>query len=279
MGSEPEVEVSLIIPAHRVERHVTLAVDDGLRYLAPRHQTFEVIVVPNGRRRAGGGDASEWEDTLRKTPGVRILPLGTDTAQGKGAALRHGFRASRGRSIYFTDADLPYDLTFFDAAAELLDGGVDLVSGNRRLRESVFRIPVDQMSMAYSRHRQGLLFNSVVRALLGLETSDTQAGIKAMTRRLAKAAFDRMLCPGFLFDLELFVTAREHGYAHRELPVSLFLRNEQSTVDVAREVANASYWLSVIAWHHRRGHYAPQRVGGAGEGGEAATARSEREAN
>jgi SAM-dependent methyltransferase len=138
---------------------------------------------------------------------------------------------------------------------EKLKLGYSLVTGNRRLGESEFEAPVSLIPLAYGRHRLGLLFNRAVRLLFGFETIDTQAGIKAMTRELAARAFLNQRCPGFFFDIELFLTARNLDFAAIELPVVLHLNSEKSTVRLIREACLAFFWLSRIALEERLGAY------------------------
>src|SRR5205823_4376538 len=150
-------------------------------------------------------------------------------------------------------------LDFFDRAVEKLRQGYALVTGNRRRDDSQFDVPVSLLPLAYGRHRLGLAFNRVVRGLLPIETRDTQAGIKAMSRELARLAFRRMECPGFFFDVEIFLAARANGLRQVELPVTLYLNSEKSTVRVLRESLLAAYWLIRLSWRQWRGEY---RAGG-----------------
>jgi SAM-dependent methyltransferase len=250
--NESSLEVSLLIPARGAETSLEETVRQAHAYLSDAFKDrFEIILIPNPPLYPKPGAAPDRsievsEHLARRYPSeVRVavhrLP------QGKGAALRTGFMASSGRTVLFTDADLPYRLDFFSEATHALNSGFDLVTGNRRLDESVFDMPVGLLKLAYRRHRLGLLFNRVARLLMRLPTTDTQAGIKAMSRRLATEAFSRQRCPGFFFDLELFLTARAEGWRHTELPVTLFLNSEKSTVRVLRESWLAAFWLLRIS--------------------------------
>jgi hypothetical protein len=95
-----------------------------------------------------------------------------------------------------------------------------------------------------------------VRAFFPVNTTDTQAGIKAMSRELAREAFSRLECPGFFFDLEIFLTARAKKMRQIDLPVLLFLNTEKSTVRIIRESFLAAYWLSRIYLRQLKGVYA-----------------------
>jgi SAM-dependent methyltransferase len=249
--AEPSVEVSLLIPARGAAHSLAETVREAHAFLDRAFQgSFEIVLVPNPspypKPGAPPDRSTEMATELAsRFDRVRVSPH--RLPQGKGAALRTGFMSSRGRWVFFTDADLPYRLEFFEDAANQLRSGFDLVTGNRRLETSVFDVPVSLLPLAYSRHRLGLLFNRVVRWFMPLATTDTQAGIKAMSRRLATEAFGNQSCPGFFFDLEIFLTARGRGYRHVELPVTLSLNSEKSTVRILREGILASFWLTRIA--------------------------------
>lgn len=251
-------KVSLLIPARHAGLELERTVVEAHRYLKLRYaDSFEILLIPNPKP----GDESdptieiarrleETFDRVRSIP--HVSPPGTP---GKGAALKTGFLASKGEWVFFTDADLPYDLEFFDGAAKKLEEGYDLVSGNRRLSTSHFHVPVKFLPLAYGRHRLGLWFNFWVRCIFPIATTDTQAGIKAMSRRLASKAFTNQACPGFFFDLEIFLAARGNDRAATELPVTLYLNSEKSTVRILRESGLAAYWLTRIFFRNLAHRY------------------------
>lgn len=261
MAEEASLDFSLLVPARRSAHSLERTVVEAVRFFAAwepgKPCAFEIILIPNSR----SGDLTDQslgvaKELARRFPSVvKVAPH--ESAPGKGAALRTGAAHARGRFILFTDADLPYELEFFSRAIPKLREGYGLVTGNRRLPSSYFNVPVGLLPLAYGRHRLGLGFNRVVRALFPIKTSDTQAGIKAMSRELARAAFGRIECPGFLFDVEIFLVARAQGFTQLELPVTLFLNTEKSTVKVARESFSAAYWLGRLCLRTRRGDYAP----------------------
>jgi dolichyl-phosphate beta-glucosyltransferase len=254
MAPAPTLEVSLLVPAKNSAHALERTVNEASSFLAREFpDRYEIIMIPNVSADDPSDQTPEVAQRLARTF-ARTRSVPHLERPGKGAALRTGLAEARGRWIFFTDADLPYDLEFFARAARELREGYALVSGNRRRPESFFDVPVELLPLAYQRHRLGLAFNRVVRMLFPIQSTDTQAGIKAMTRELARDAFARLECPGFFFDLELFLTARKSGYRQTELPVTLYLNSEKSTVRVLREGALAAYWLSRIFFRHRFKH-------------------------
>jgi 2-polyprenyl-3-methyl-5-hydroxy-6-metoxy-1,4-benzoquinol methylase len=255
----PELEVSLIIPARQSAETLTSTVHQAHRFLSLRYnKLFEILIVPNPAPR----DQSDLSVTTARELSQRYAEVHSHPhfsppqLPGKGAAIRTGLEAARGRFIFLTDADLPYDLSFFDLAIAKLRDGCALVTGNRRLPTSYFQIPVKHLQLAYSRHRLGLRYNRLVRTLLKIQTTDTQAGIKAMSRQLAQDFYRKQACPGFLFDLELFLSAQKNGYSWDEFPVTLHLKSEKSTVRVLRESFWVGFWLTRITWRNWMNAYA-----------------------
>lgn len=249
-------EISFLIPAAGASSFLGTtipAVHEFLDRLFPG--AFEIIVIVNGQ------ESAEYHRTLavaaeasqRHPNMIRMISLPGKV--GKGAALRKGVFAARGDFLFFTDADLPYNLDFFSDAYHLLRAGNALVSGNRRLPKSRFNLPVSVFHLAYKRHRLGIWFNRMARALFPIETTDTQAGAKALTMELAQAAFRSQICPGFLFDIEIFLTAYSHRLKIAELPVTLSLRDEKSTVRIIREFFSCARWLFRIRRHFRADGY------------------------
>jgi dolichyl-phosphate beta-glucosyltransferase len=215
---------------------------------------FELVLVPNSNPIDRTDRAVVWCGELeRRYP--EIVSVQHRGPPGKGAAIRTGVSAARGRFVLFMDADLPYRLDFFPRALALLRDGYGLVVGNRRMPDSVFEVPVRLLHYVYGRHRKSLLFNRAVRALLPIASTDTQAGIKAMTREFAAAAFSLDLCPSFFFDIELFLTAAELGLPVGDLPVHFTQEADMSTVGFLVQSLNAVRWLIRIKWRHLRGFY------------------------
>lgn len=253
--SPPTLAASVVIPLRgRAPRLAGMVAALAPVLDAETAGAFEVIVVANG----SPADLHEVLDETRALQArhafvrVEVHP----SEDGKGAAVRWGVRASQGDALVFIDADQPFPESDVQTVLRAVLSGAEFVTANRRVPESSFLVPVPLLPLAYRRHRAGQAFNAAVRAALGLRTLDTQAGLKGFSRRFARAAFQRITCPGFLFDIELFMVARAMGIEARELPVEMILRSEASTVRVLRDAAIGSAWLWQIARNERLGRYA-----------------------
>jgi dolichyl-phosphate beta-glucosyltransferase len=255
----PDKHVSLLIPAKKAADFLEDTVSQCHEYLKSAFQdSFEIILIPNidpQNKTSRHKDPSIEKSFELQKKFSNIEVVIHTSPRGKGAALRTGFLASKGQFIFFTDSDLPYDLKFFDKAFLKLQEGYDLVSGNRRLLTSTFDIPAELLTLAHKRHQLGLLFNKFVRLLMPIQTTDTQAGIKALSRKLAYETFSRQICPGFFFDIEFFLISQNSNFKKTELPINLKLKSEKSTVRIIRESFLATYWLLKIKLAYHRGIY------------------------
>lgn len=222
-------------------------------------RSHELLIAPYGDRVSRSHPA--WrriEGLAEGHPRIRLEPGATGLARSH--ALRRAFLLSRGKTILFLHLEQPCDAAFFERALAEIDAGAGLVRGNRRLRSSRFRIPVRLLRLVHGRHRLGLLFNRVVRAALPIKVTDTHSGNLAIRRELARAAFELQSASDFLFDLELSLVARSHGFSERDLPLTLHLAEEKSVRRMFRETASILVGLPRLARRYRRGLYDPPRV-------------------
>jgi glycosyltransferase involved in cell wall biosynthesis len=78
------------------------------------------------------GTKEVLEDIVQRYPGIRLFRQ--EKNQGKGAALRRGFKEATGQIVIIQDADLEYDPSdYATLLTPILDGRADVVFGSRFL--------------------------------------------------------------------------------------------------------------------------------------------------
>jgi glycosyltransferase involved in cell wall biosynthesis len=170
--------------------------------LAPRLSAeFELIVVDDGSR---DRSAAVVAAIARDDPRVRLLRHPRN--RGYGAALRSGLRAATGDFVFFTDADLQFDLREIE---NLLahTGEFDIVAGYRAPRRDPWR----RRTLAWG-------WNHLVRALFGLRVRDIDCAFKVFRRPVLEALPIASL--GAFVNTELLLRARRAGFRIREVPVT-----------------------------------------------------------
>ena len=166
----------------------------------------EVLVVDDG--------SSDATATEAEAAGARVLRLPLN--QGKGAAVRAGVLAARGRTVAFMDADLSYPPEQVLRLLAGVESGWDVVVGSRRHAGSV-----DVARPGRVRSLSGRLFNVLTAVVLLGHYRDTQCGCKAFRSDVARMLFSRTKLDGFAFDVEVFHLVERYRLSLTEVPVTL----------------------------------------------------------
>ncbi|OGF64230.1 hypothetical protein A2661_00600 [Candidatus Giovannonibacteria bacterium RIFCSPHIGHO2_01_FULL_45_24] len=198
-----------------------------MNFIQSENLNAEVLIINDGGKDA---TAKIVEEKLKKYPAIRFINRAKNI--GKGASVREGIATSSGNVIIFTDADLPYGTKHFKEMIEFLRSWkADLVIANRHLWSTW---QVDQFGISTVRRLTHWSFGFLVRNLLHLRFSDTQAGLKGMSHKAAGVILPKLNINGFAFDLELLVEAQKAGLKIQEVPVVLENAG-QSNIKIARD--------------------------------------------
>lgn len=209
LGMSELLEFSVVIPAFNEARRLPETVRRISEYLGARSQFLpaEVLVVDDG---SDDGTAAGVEGVALPTS-VELRVLRLEVNRGKGAAVRTGMAASRGRRILISDADLA---TPIEDLEKLERANVGLAIGSRAVDRSLIarRQPL-------LRDLMGRCFNAILRACGLTRLADTQCGFKLLDGELGRRLAGALRIDGFAFDVELLARAERLGASIAEVPV------------------------------------------------------------
>ncbi|MFN7987126.1 MAG: glycosyltransferase [Thermoanaerobaculia bacterium] len=220
------VEVSIVVPVFNGAESIAETIREVAAFLAARGRASEIVVVDDGSEDA---TAREAEAAAASAP-VPVFVLRHEKNRGKGAAVRTGMLAARGRDRVFLDADLAYPASEIGVVLDRLRTGADVVLASRVHSESRYLMRPTFFRYLYTRHLAGRFFNWLVRVLLLPGISDTQAGLKGFTASAAAAVFSGWTPDGFGFDLAVLARARRLGLVLAEVPVTFLYDREPTTI-------------------------------------------------
>ncbi|MCB0358223.1 MAG: glycosyltransferase family 2 protein, partial [Bdellovibrionales bacterium] len=207
---EPEVDISIIIPAYNEERRLPQTLHSIVQYFDGRSGSYEVIVVDDG---SADRTASVVEEFSRSHPEVSVVGYGEN--RGKGYAVRFGILRARGTKILYDDADGASPIAEIERLEKALEGGADVAIGSRAMFSQD-----TQVSTNLLRKVLGRTFNGFVNFVILPGIADTQCGFKLFARPVAYYLFSRARADRFSFDVEILFLARKSGCRIAEVPIN-----------------------------------------------------------
>lgn len=218
--------ISLVIPVY----NYSLRLQTSLAKLASFEKKFshalEVVFVDDGSTDDSVAVLERARDKkiLRNMVIYRLAKN-----HGKGEAVKIGMRAAQGDYIFFTDIDIPYDLSAMNAGIAALSGGSDVVLGSRYIAGAS-----QSVSRSSKRALSSRIFSLLANRILLSPVRDTQCGFKGFTHDAAEILTRELTVSGFAFDVELIYLAQRNAFTITTVPVTL-VEESYSSVSVFRD--------------------------------------------
>jgi dolichol-phosphate mannosyltransferase len=170
------VTLSLVIPCYNEERTLQACVEKVLA-IADDALELELVIVDDCSK---DGSLAIARGIAARVP--RVVVLHHEINQGKGAALRTGFKHATGHYVAVQDADLEYDpMDLRKLLVPLRAGDADVVLGSRFLSDGYHRV-------LYFWHSMGNRFLTLLSNMLtDLNLSDMETCYKVFRREIIQS--------------------------------------------------------------------------------------------
>ncbi|GHE45641.1 dolichyl-phosphate beta-glucosyltransferase [Streptomyces capitiformicae] len=211
-GSSVSVDLSVVIPAYNEEHRLAPTLDAIIDHLTATQAaaTWEIIVVDDG---STDGTREVVAAVTARDARVQLLTGGPRNL-GKGHALRLGVRASGGRRVLLTDADLAAPIDELELLDKALSDGHTAAIGSREA-------PGASIGRRQHRLREtlGRAGNLLIRGFAVPGIRDTQCGFKLLDGDSAREAFAASRLNGFGIDVEILHHFRRNDWPVAEVPI------------------------------------------------------------
>ena len=215
-GAASEPHVSVVIPCLNEEEHIEECVTRANAALREAGVSGEVLVVDNG--------SEDRSAELADAAGATVIP---EPRRGYGSAYLAGFSAARGKYIVMLDADLTYDFHDIPRFVEELDGGGDLVMGDR-----MDNIQPGAMPWLH-RYVGNPILTGILNMFFRTGVKDAHCGMRAV-RKEALPRLD-LRTTGMEFASEMVIRAAKEKLAVREIPIEYHPRSGESKLNSFRD--------------------------------------------
>jgi glycosyltransferase involved in cell wall biosynthesis len=219
MGDFSQLSLSVVIPAFNEKEVIEDMVNhtfNALDGIGLGH--YEVVVVDDGSKDTTNEILFRLSEQY--FPLLRVLTH--ERNLGYGRSLRDGFDCARYPLVFFTDADLQFDMGEVGCLLERVQE-FDIVSGYRAPRKD----PMRRLFISW-------VYNQVVQRLFGIKVRDVDCAFKVFHKRVLDSI--PINFPGFTINLEILAKAIRRGYSLGEVPVTHYPRMAGSSTVTIRSI-------------------------------------------
>lgn len=215
------IRVSVVLPAFNEEENIPGAVAEVGAACERLVEAYEIIVVDDGSSDRTAAVAGGLGDER-----VRVVRHGRN--RGYGEALRTGFLSARMDFVFFTDADLQFDMAELERFLPFA-GTVDVVAGYRLNRQDNF---VRRLN-AYG-------WNLLMRLLFYVPVRDIDCAFKLFDRRVLDEVDIESV--GAMVNTELMVKLGRKGASVVEIGVTHRPRRAGEARGASPRVIAKAFW-------------------------------------
>jgi len=204
------MDLSIIIPAYNEQERLPLFLEDVRKYIDKTGIIAEVLIVDDGSK---DSTADIVENVAAQDSRIKLLKQVPN--QGKGAAVKRGILASKGKFAIYADADGATPISELDKFLPLMMNNSEIIIGSRKAGSD----EVDR-SRKGIRALMGMFFYKIVNFFAVPGIQDTQCGFKMFRHDVAQNIFAKATEKGWAFDVELLYIAQLLGCTISEVPVN-----------------------------------------------------------
>lgn len=199
------LSLSVFFPAYNEEENLPALIEQTMVHLPQFAENFEIIIVNDG---SGDNTKTVAEDLAAKYHQVKVVSHHTNL--GYGAALKTGFATAKYDWVFFTDADLQFDLAELGQFLAFTDEYKAII-GYRTARAEGF-----------GRARNAYLFKLFVNLLFRVHVRDIDCAFKLFRTELIPPL--KLQSNGAFISSELLYKLKKNHIKIKELPVTHYPR-------------------------------------------------------
>lgn len=246
MALTKEIYLSVVIPAYNEEKRIGATLLDIDKYMENQKYGYEILVVSDG-------SSDKTVDVVRKYKQlVRNLEVVDNLEnKGKGAVVRQGLLAARGKYRIFMDADNSTTVDHVEKMWPLFEKGYGVVIGTRDKRDAKGA----EVAVRQPFHRRiiGDIGNLLIQIVAVRGIWDTQCGFKGFSEEAAKDILPRLKINRWGFDIEILAVAKRLNYKIGIVPV--YWENDPASHVKFMGYLNTFRELFIVRWNLWRNKY------------------------
>lgn len=217
-----KIELSVIITAYNGAPYLEKAVKEVKKTCEKITKNYEIIIAEDGSTDSTPKLAKK---IARKDSKVKHSHF--PHKLGKGKAIEEATKIAKGDIIAFTVVDLDIPLKYLPLLVNSIKEGYDIAITSKRHPQSKMKAP-------FNRTLPSVVYNKLVRIILGSKIYGHNSGMKAFKKKRIELIYPHIKDPHWFWDTELLMIAQWNNFTIREIPISSsYGFNEDSQVNVS----------------------------------------------
>ncbi len=241
----PAPKLSVVIPAYNEADRLRLTLPQIVKHFRSKRYSKELIFVDDG---SSDSTSAYIKKHAAKTNLIRLISHSKN--RGKGAALRTGIIASKGKWVLFMDADLSTPLTELDRFWKYSHKYPVVIGSRKMAGAQVTR------RQSFIRENLGKVFTFLTNHIATTGISDITCGFKLFQGKLARDLFTQSLLDDWSFDAEVLYLAQKYSQPIKQVPVA-WQNDPRTKVNLLTDGVNSLAGLFRIRLHDLLGKYSP----------------------
>jgi len=193
--------LTVLMPAYNEEAGIAHMVESTIPVLDAICSDYVFIVINDGSKDRTGEILA---DLQKRHPALCVISYTPN--RGYAEALRRGFAAAATPYIFFTDADMQFDVAEIPRLFERI-AAADMVAGIRVARQD-----------PWARKLYSRVYNGMQRLALGIRASDINCAFKLFRREFITSV--PLIAESFVINAEFFLRAKQRGARVAEVGVT-----------------------------------------------------------
>ncbi|XP_020810537.1 probable dolichol-phosphate mannosyltransferase [Drosophila serrata] len=203
---------SILLPTYNEKDNLPIIIWLIVKYMKSSGYDYEVIVIDDG---SPDGTLDVAKDLQRIYGEDKIVLRPRGSKLGLGTAYIHGIKHATGDFIIIIDADLSHHPKFIPEFIKLQESGdYDIVSGTRYAGDG------GVYGWDFKRKLISRGANFLSQVLLRPNASDLTGSFRLYKKDVLEKCIASCVSKGYVFQMEMLVRARQHGYSIAEVPIT-----------------------------------------------------------
>eukprot|EP00116_Pleurobrachia_bachei_P008891 sb/3469153/ len=230
------VKYSVLLPTYNERENLPIIVYLLIREFKKNNTDYEIIVIDDN----SPDGTLEIAKQLQKVYGEdKILLRPRAGKLGLGTAYVHGLKSATGEFVIILDADMSHHPKFIAQFIALQkETGSDIVTGTRyRTGGGVYGWDVIRKLISCTA-------NYLTQIMLWPGCSDVTGSFRLYKKEVLEHLVACVISKGYVFQMEMMVRAKQHGYSVQEVPITFVDRVYGESKISSKEIIG--FWMGLM---------------------------------